>query len=149
MKKTWNILNKNSENFIFFNIHIHKKFKERSINIKNYTAHPHDMVHIPAKFWENISMRFRVTVRKLNVTDGQGGGRCYISRHGPSAPRDNTSNIVKKILKILFFSIFKNSYKIPSISKTTSIQHTPMTWCTYLQSFEKIYQCIFELQCEN
>ena len=25
----------------------------------------------------------------------------------------------------------------------------PMTWCTYLQSFEKIHQCVFELQCEN
>ena len=24
-----------------------------------------------------------------------------------------------------------------------------MTWCTYLQSFEKIQQCVFELQCEN
>ena len=57
----------------------------------------------------------------------------------------------KKNLKILFFSIFKkfikNSNNIPSISK--SIQHTPMTWCTYLQSFEKIHQCVFELQCEN
>ena len=57
----------------------------------------------------------------------------------------------QKILKILFFSIFKkfikNSNNIPSISKT--IQHTPMTWCTYLQSLEKIHQCVFELQCEN
>ena len=24
-----------------------------------------------------------------------------------------------------------------------------MTWCTYLQSFEKIHQCVFELQCEK
>ena len=23
-----------------------------------YTAHPHDMVHVPAKFQENTSMRF-------------------------------------------------------------------------------------------
>ena len=62
-----------------------------------------------------------------------------------------TWNFEKQILKILFFSIFKtflkNSNNIPSISKT--IQHTPMTWCTYLQSFEKIQQCFFELQCEN
>ena len=36
---------------------------------------------------------------------------------------------------------------IPSISKI--IQHTPMTWCTYLQCFKKIHQCIFKLQCEN
>ena len=40
-----------------------------SINIKNYTAHPHDMVHVPAMFRENTSMRFPVTVRNLNVTD--------------------------------------------------------------------------------
>ena len=62
---------------------IHKKFKQHSINIKNYTAHPHDLVHVPAKFWEITAMRFGVTctVRKLNVTDGQtDGGRCNISR---------------------------------------------------------------------
>ena len=29
------------------------------------------MMHVPAKFRENTSMRFRVTVRKLNVTDRQ------------------------------------------------------------------------------
>ena len=52
-------------------LQIHKKFKQHSINIKNYTAHPHDMVHVPAKFRENTSMRFWVTVRKLNVTDRQ------------------------------------------------------------------------------
>ena len=69
-KKTLNIEKKQKKNHIFFNIEkIHKKFKQHSINIKNYTAHPHDMVHIPAKFWENTSMRFWVTVRKLNVTD--------------------------------------------------------------------------------
>ena len=45
-----------------------KKFKQHSINIKNYTAHPHHLVHIPAKFRENTAMRFWVTVRKLNVT---------------------------------------------------------------------------------
>ena len=28
----------------------HTKFKQHSINIKNYTAHPHDMLHVPAKF---------------------------------------------------------------------------------------------------
>ena len=25
------------------------KFKQHSINIKNYTAHPHDLVHVSAK----------------------------------------------------------------------------------------------------
>ena len=34
------------------------KFKQHSINIKNYTAHPHDLVHVPAKFRENTAMRF-------------------------------------------------------------------------------------------
>ena len=56
-----------------------------------------------------------------------------------------------KYWKQFFFSIFKkfikNSNNIPSISKTT--HHTPMTWCTHVQSFEKIHQCVFELQCEN
>ena len=33
------------------------------------------MVHVPAKFRENTSMRFRVTVRKLNVTDKQTDGQ--------------------------------------------------------------------------
>ena len=62
--------------FYFFQyLKIHKKFKQNSINIKNYTAHPHDMVHVPAKFWENTSMRFWVTVRKLNVTDRRTDGR--------------------------------------------------------------------------
>ena len=32
--------------------------------IKTYTAHPHDMVHTPAKFLGNTEMRFRVTVTK-------------------------------------------------------------------------------------
>ena len=54
----------------------------------------------------------------------------------------------KKTWNISIFKKFiQNSDNIPSISKT--IQHTPMTWCTYLQSFEKIHQCVFELQCEN
>ena len=49
----------------FFQIYknSYKKFKQHSINIKNYTAHPHDMVHVPAKFRENTSMRFRVSAK--------------------------------------------------------------------------------------
>ena len=35
-----------------------KKIKQHPINIKNYTAHPHDMVHIPAKCQENTAMCF-------------------------------------------------------------------------------------------
>ena len=38
---------------------------------KKLSTPPHDMVHVPAKFRENTSMRFRVTVRKLNATDRQ------------------------------------------------------------------------------
>ena len=47
---------KREENMNFF-FSILKKFKH-SINIKNYTAHPHDLVHVPAKFRENTAMRF-------------------------------------------------------------------------------------------
>ena len=66
------------QKFILF-FSIFKKFIKNS-NIpsisKNYTAHgAHDMVHIPAQFRENTSMRFWVTVRKLNVMDGQTDGR--------------------------------------------------------------------------
>ena len=93
-KKTLNFEKK--KKFKFFNIKkIHKKFKQHSINIKNYTAHPQDLVHVPAKFRENTAMRFWVTVRKLNVTDRQTDGqtdrrtgRCNISRPGPPAPRE-------------------------------------------------------------
>ena len=54
------------------------------------------MVHIPAKFRQNTSMRFRVTVRKLNMTDGQTDrqrdvGPCNISRPRPSARREITT----------------------------------------------------------
>ena len=66
---------------------------------------------------------------------------------GNSMKREENMKYWKKKI-ILFFSIFKkfikNSNNIPSISKTMQ-QHTPMTWCTYLQSSEKIYQCVFEL----
>ena len=125
--------------FNFFNISkIHKKLKQHSINIKNYTAHPHDMVHIPAKFRENTSMRFLVTVRKLNVTDGQtDAGVAQILNVGNSIKYEENMKYWKQIFN-LFSSIFQkfitNSNNIPSISKT--IQHTPLTWCTFLQSFE-------------
>ena len=81
-----------------------KKFKQHSINIKNYTAHPHDLVYVPAKFRENTAMRFWVPVRKLNVTDG---GRCNISRPGPSAPRE-----IKKERHDLGMSYNVNRYVI-------------------------------------
>ena len=62
---------------------------------------------------------------------------------GNSMKRDENLKYWKHFF-FFFFSIFKkfikNSNNIPSISKT--IQHTPMTWCTYLQSFEKIHQCV-------
>ena len=47
-------------------------------------------VLLPAKFQENTAMHFRVTVQKLNVTDGQTDGRvCFnISCPGPSARRE-------------------------------------------------------------
>ena len=42
------------------------------------------MVHVPAKFRENTSMRFRVTVRKLNVTDRQTERRTGALQYFPS-----------------------------------------------------------------
>ena len=78
---------------------------------------------------------------------------CIFFNVANSIKREENMKYWKQILKMLCFSIFKkiikNSNNIPSISKTT--QHIPMTWCTYLQSFEKIlwHQCVFELQCEN
>ena len=101
-------------NFFFFNIlKIHKKFKH-SINIKNYTAHPHDLVHVPAKFRENTAMRFRVTVRKLNVTDrqtdggGGGGGLQYLPSPGLRRRREiktrseHRNYVMKKYQNFLF-----------------------------------------------
>ena len=61
---------------------------------QEFYSTPHDMVHIPARFRENTSMRVRVTIRKLNVMDRQmdgrtdrrmDGGHCNISRPGRSA----------------------------------------------------------------
>ena len=53
--------------------------------------------------------------------------------------------IAKKMLKILFFSTFKKIQT--TFHQYQKLYSTPP--CTYLQSFEKIYQCVFELQCEN
>ena len=44
------LFSKNVGNSIQREENFHHKFKQHSINIKNYTVHPHDMVHIPAKF---------------------------------------------------------------------------------------------------
>ena len=78
------------------------KFHKHPINVKNYTAHRHDMVHVPAKF---TVMPRRVTVRKRNVTDGQTDGwtdwrtgRFNISRPGPSTWREITN--ISHLLRI-------------------------------------------------
>ena len=52
----------------FFNISkIHKNVEQHLNNIKNHTAHPHGMVHVPAMFRENTAMCVGVTVRNLTV----------------------------------------------------------------------------------
>ena len=88
---------RNSFNF-FLNIKKnHNKFKH-AINIKkNYTAHHHVMVHVPAKFRENTTIRFRVTVRKLNVTDGWTGSVAIISRPRAYARREITRGKITPI----------------------------------------------------
>ena len=59
-----------------------KKIKQHPINIKNYTAHPHDMVHVPAKFGGNTVMYSAKTKRDTDEqTDGRtDGGHLNISR---------------------------------------------------------------------
>ena len=56
-------------NFICF----HKKFKQHSINIKNYTAHPHHLVHVPAKFREisNAFLSYSAKTKRDGRTDRQ------------------------------------------------------------------------------
>ena len=45
------------------------------------------MVHVPAMFRENTAMRFRVTVQKLNVTDGQTDGQTGAFQYVPGLRR--------------------------------------------------------------
>ena len=72
---------------------IRKKFKQHPINFKNYTAHPHDMVHVPAKFRENTAMGFELQFETKRdgqtneQTDGWTGGFQYL-RPGASALRE-------------------------------------------------------------
>ena len=54
------------------------------------------MMHVPAKFRENTAMHFRVTVRKLNVTETDGivqpdrrGAFQYLPSHAFGAAGDN------------------------------------------------------------
>ena len=67
------------------------------------------MVHIPAKFQENTSMRFWVTVRKLNVTDrrtdrqtdGRGALKYLPSRaFGAAGDKKNQKKGIDDILDI-------------------------------------------------
>ena len=111
VKKTWNFEEEKILKFYFFQyLKIHKKFKQHSINIKNYTAHPHHLVHVPAKFRENTAMRCWVTVRKLNVTDrrtdrqtdgrtdGWTGGIAISPIPGPTAPARDKKNNFSRVL---------------------------------------------------
>ena len=65
------------------------------------------MVHVPAKFQENTSMRFWVTVWKLNVTDGQTDGRtgdiAISPVPGPTARRETIMIIFWWLIIITFF----------------------------------------------
>ena len=67
------------------------------------------MVHVPAKLRDN-TMLFRVTVRKLNVTDRQtdkqtDGGHCNISHPGPSARRE-----IKSMIWPIHIETYRTSY---------------------------------------
>ena len=67
--------------FYFFPKKIHKKFKQHSIDINNYTAHPHEIVKYLQSFQKIVQ----------NTSDGRtDGGHYNISRPGPSARREIT-----------------------------------------------------------
>ena len=74
------------------------------------------MVHVPAKFPENTSMRFRVTVPKLNVTDGwtDRRGHCNISRpraYGAAGDKNTKKTLnEKKIYKNYYFFYSQNNF---------------------------------------
>ena len=48
-------------------LNISKKFKPSHQYQRDYAAHPHDMVHIPAKFGGNTAMHYMSLVGKRNV----------------------------------------------------------------------------------
>ena len=102
------------------------------------------MVHVPAKFRENTSMRFWVTVRKLNVTDRQtdrrtdrrtDGGRCNISRPGPSAPREITRQLIshEQVQKLTpqFLLYIYIGYRFPLSLSTIWGNHLPVILCIW------------------
>ena len=135
-KKNMKYWTKNIFKYIFFQYLTNsysRKFQQHSINIKNYTAHPHDMVHVPAKFRENTLMRFWVTVRKLNVTDG---GRCNISRPGPSAPRE-IKNTLKSHLKVII-RVGRCMYRSSCSSRAcTSLHLIELYWMKVNHGFNR------------
>ena len=98
MRRKYEILKKNLK-IVFFSIfkQNHKKNQTTFHQYQKQYSTPHAMVHARAKFGENTSMRFRVTVRKLNVTDrrtdgrtdGRGGGVVISPVPGPTARNVN------------------------------------------------------------
>ena len=130
MRRKHKILKKIILFFIFFNTCILKnswKIKTTFHQYQKLYSTPHDMVHIAAKFRENTSMRFRVTVRKLNGTDGRTDktdrqmdgrtdeGHCNISRaRAYSVAGDNNH-----ILVVLGSCIH------------VSVRHI-LCWCTWI-----------------
>ena len=49
--------------------------------------------------------------------------------------------------KIQYSKLIKNYKNIQLVQKNYTVP--PMILCTYLQSFEKIQQCVFDLKCEK
>ena len=66
------------------------------------------MVHVPAKFRENTSMRFWVTVQKLSVSDRQ-TDRWGALQYLPS--RAAGDNIVLLYCPNIFMNIFMNIFR--------------------------------------
>ena len=83
------------------------------------------MVHVPAKFREDTLMRFQVTVRKLNVTDGQtdrqtDGGVAISPVPGPMARREIKSHLFSNRPRSRLICAEENSPRVSYISWLTT-----------------------------
>ena len=138
----------------FFNI---SKIRNNLNNIKNYTAHPNYKVHMYLQSFEKIQ-RCVFELQCENETwrtDGRTGRQTdrlplfiyYLVKPFPLSLFTIWWNQFHCLCLLYSETTAKGTYSkwwdifqyfIQSISKT--IQHTSITWCTYLQSFEKIQQ---------
>ena len=122
---------------------------------KKYTAHPQDMVHVPAKIRENTAMHFRVTVRKLNVTDRQTDGGRFNSSLGQIMTRYYFILLVavgdnqKHLIYGAFYKFAWNTYVIHicPFSKFDLGRHMERSnhWVNWLYKPRVYLKCIWDV----